>query len=56
MIPFSMMSGDPIPPKNWVWWFFFPAMFTWPLAPLWIKFIEWIDDHSVRRYKAKNLP
>lgn len=49
LIPFSMMSGDPIPPKNWVWWFYIPAVLTWPLAPFWIHFIEWIDDHLPMR-------
>lgn len=42
LIPYSMMSGDPIPPKHWVWLFYIPNVITWPLTPLWIMLLEWI--------------
>lgn len=51
MIPFAMMSGDSIPSKNWIWWFFIPTILTWPLAPLWIRLIEWLDYRLMSQRK-----
>lgn len=49
LIAFTMMAGDPTPAKNWVWWFFIPTALTWPLAPLWIRLIEWLDPYVSKR-------